>query len=109
MSGERVWQRATVVLCLLLAAVVGVWHWRVPGASAAIGALLTLPLVLAIPGLAAGRRYTYQWMSLALAVYAGYGVTEAVANPAARTWASAAALLSGLLFITVVGRFRYAR
>ena len=109
MSSERVWTSATVALCLLLAAVVGFWHWRVPGASAIVGALLTLPLLLAIPGLAAGRRYTYQWMSLALAVYAGYAVTEAVANPPARAWASAAVLLSGLLFITVVGRFRYSR
>jgi uncharacterized membrane protein len=74
-----------------------------------LGALLTLPLLFAVPGLAAGRRYTYQWMSLALAVYAGYGVTEAVANPPARAWASATVLLSGLLFITVVGRFRYTR
>lgn len=109
MSRAGRWQQASVALCLLLAAVVGFWHWRVPGASALLGVLLTLPLLLAVPGLAAGRRYTYQWMSLALAVYAGYGVTEAVANPAARAWASAAVLLSGLLFIGVVGRFRYSR
>ena len=37
MSAERHWQRATIVLCLLLAGVVGVWHWRVPGACRQYG------------------------------------------------------------------------
>lgn len=109
MSAGVNWLRASGVLSASLAIVVVAWHWLVPGASGIIGLILAAPLLVALPGLLSGRRYTYQWMSLALAVYVGYAVTEAVANPAARMWASVAVLLACLMFIAVVGRIRYSR
>jgi uncharacterized membrane protein len=109
MSHNPGWQRAAGALSASLAAVMAAWHWLVPGASWIIGVITAAPLLIALPGLVSGRRYTYQWVSLALAVYAGYAVTEAVANPAARIWASVAVLLACLTFIAVVGRIRYSR
>ncbi len=109
MSAGSGWQRICAMLDACLAVLLLAWHWMVPGASWIMGLVLAAPLLIAVPGLLSGRRYTYQWMSLALAVYAGYAVTEAVANPAARAWASVAVLLASLTFIAVVGRFRYSR
>jgi hypothetical protein len=53
-----------------------------------VGAALTLPLVLGIPFLYAGRRRSYGWMTLGLAPSLVLGLTEVVANPAMRSWAA---------------------
>lgn len=111
MSGTagRTWERAAFGCCLALALVLVAWHATTAGTAPWLGLLLALPLLIALPGLARGRRYTYQWLSLALGVYAGYAVMESVANPVGRVWASVAALLACLSFVAVVGRFRYSR
>jgi len=46
-----------------------------PGGS--LVALKALPLALALPGLLAGRRYTYQWSSLLILAYFAEGATRA--------------------------------
>ena len=46
-----------------------------PGGS--LVALKALPLVLAFPGIAAGRRYTYQWSSMLALAYFAEGVMRA--------------------------------
>ena len=43
-------------------------------------ALKALPLVLALAGLLAGRRYTYQWSSLLVLAYFAEGATRAWAE-----------------------------
>ena len=46
-----------------------------PGGS--LIALKALPLALALPGIFAGRRYTYQWASMLILAYFAEGVTRA--------------------------------
>ena len=46
-----------------------------PGGS--LVALKALPLALALPGIFAGRRYTYQWASMLILPYFAEGVTRA--------------------------------
>ena len=40
-------------------------------------ALKALPLVLPLPGILRGRRYTYQWSSMLILAYFAEGVTRA--------------------------------
>jgi len=40
-------------------------------------ALKALPLVLPLPGILRGRRYTYQWSSMLVLAYFAEGVTRA--------------------------------
>src|SRR5690606_18396342 len=54
------------------------------------------PLVLAIPGLYRGRRYTFRWLALALVAYAGLAATEVVASLGTSVAASIA-LLAALI------------
>jgi uncharacterized membrane protein len=103
------WERAAFGFCLSLALVLIAWHATTAGTAPWLGWVLAAPLLIGLPGLLRGRRYTYQWLSLALGVYAGYAVMESVANPVGRPWASAAALLACLSFVAVIGRFRYPR
>jgi len=46
-----------------------------PGGS--LVALKALPLLLPLRGIAAGRRYTYQWSSMLILAYFAEGVTRA--------------------------------
>lgn len=49
--------------------------------------VFSLPLLAALPGLLAGRRYTHAWATLCVLPYLVVGVTEAVANAPMRGWA----------------------
>jgi uncharacterized membrane protein len=49
-----------------------------PGGS--LVALKALPLALPLPGVIAGRRYTYQWSSLLILAYFAEGATRAWAD-----------------------------
>ena len=49
--------------------------------------LFSLPLLIALPGLIAGQRYTYSWATLCVLPYFVVGVTESVANSLLRSWA----------------------
>ncbi|MGC3980266.1 MAG: DUF2069 domain-containing protein [Steroidobacteraceae bacterium] len=46
-----------------------------------------LPLLVALPGLLQGKRYTHAWATLCVLPYFVIGITEGVANVNLRTWA----------------------
>jgi uncharacterized membrane protein len=62
-----------------------VWLWL---------AGVELPLLLAVPGLLAGRPYTFAWLSLASLFYFGGALTDLIANPAGRHASLPATLLA---------------
>lgn len=78
-------------------------------------ALLTMPLLLPLPGMIRGKAYTYAWTSLMTLLYLTWILTELLANPAARivtypAFFSALMLFSGcLLFVRLDQRERAAR
>jgi uncharacterized membrane protein len=79
-----------------------------PGGS--LIALKALPLALALPGVASGRRYTYQWSSLLILAYLAEGVTRALAERgASQTLAALETLLSVVFFAAVVSYARLTR
>jgi uncharacterized membrane protein len=63
---------ALVALCLA-------WElWLAPlRPGGSLVALKALPLLLPLGGIAAGRRYTYQWSSMLILAYFAEGVTRA--------------------------------
>ena len=76
-----------------------------PGGS--LIALKALPLVLPLPGIFAGRRYTYQWSGLLILAYFAEGATRAWADAGpARMLAGLEVVLSLVFFAAAVS---YAR
>lgn len=49
-----------------------------PGGSALV--FKTLPLLLPLPGILRGRRYTYQWSSMLILLYLSEGVVRAMSD-----------------------------
>jgi uncharacterized membrane protein len=72
-----------------------------PGPRLAIAAVAALPLLLAVPGLVRGRRYTCQWLAVLLVLYAGAASVEVVAA-AGQAHAAALALLAALAELGLV-------
>lgn len=70
---------------------------------------LTLPLLIALPRLLAGHRRSYAWMTLAVTPYLIVAITEAVANPSQRAWASACLAIAFLLFVLLIAYLRVTR
>ena len=68
---------------LALIGVLLLWElWLAPiRAGGSWLALKALPLILAVPGLAKGRRYTSQWLSLALPFFMAEGIVRAWSEP----------------------------
>jgi uncharacterized membrane protein len=56
---------------------------------AAIGwsVVFSIPLLMCLPGLLRGNRYTYKWATLCVLPYFIIGITEGVANVSLRQWA----------------------
>ena len=97
-------------MAILVAALIG---WRV-SSGFSVGdvlliALLTLPLLFALPRLLAGHRRTYAWMTLAVTPFLIVGITEAVANPAERAWAGLCLITAFLLFVLLIAYLRLTR
>jgi uncharacterized membrane protein len=70
-------------------------------------ALKALPLVLPLPGILRGRRYTYQWSSMLILAYFAEGVTRSWAETGiSRSLALAEVVLSLAFFTAAVS---YAR
>jgi uncharacterized membrane protein len=100
------------VLVIVLAALCLAWElWLAPlrpGGSWI--ALKVLPLALALPGIVAGRRYTYQWSSMLVLAYFAEGVTRSWGERGgAQLLALAEVVLSVLLFAALVGYARLTR
>lgn len=114
MSNQALIARARIVVVstigILIAALV---IWRVQtGFSIGDGvliAVLTLPLLIALPRLLAGHRRTYAWMSLAVTPFLIVAITEAVANPAGRAWAGLCLVVAFLLFVLLIAYLRLTR
>lgn len=68
--------------------------------------LFALPLLLALPGLIKGKRYTHSWATLCVLPYFVVGITEAVANTEIRTWALLLLGASLLWFFALLGFLR---
>lgn len=68
--------------------------------------LFCLPLLVSLPGLSRGNRYTYKWASLCVLPYFIVGVTESVANVALRSWALLMLGLSLLWFFSMLAFLR---
>jgi uncharacterized membrane protein len=80
---------AAVATTVLLLALIARWALMAPSAARiVIAALVAIPLALGAPFLHGGHRRTYIWMTLALAPALILGLTEAVASPASRAWAT---------------------
>lgn len=73
------------------------------------GAILALPLAIALPFLYAGHRRSYAWLTLALAPSLVLALTEAVANPATRRWAAIVAFDLFTAFALCVAYLRATR
>lgn len=91
----------------LLAAWIAVGGLSTPRLLFAAGA--TLPLWLLLPALTRGHRRSYAAMSLCVVPYLVVALTELVANPAARPWASVMLSLSFTLFVLLVAYLRLTR
>ena len=79
-----------------------------PGGS--LVALKALPLALPLPGILAGRRYTYQWSSMLIRAYFAEGVMRAWGDGGlAGTLALAEVLLSLVFFAATVSYARATR
>lgn len=95
---------------LLIAALV-IWRastgWSI--GELVLIAVLTSPLLIAIPKLLAGNRRAYAWMTLAITPYIVVAITEAVANPASRVWAGLCLASAFLLFVLLIAYLRVTR
>ena len=70
-----------------------IWAWLIG---------VEIPLLLAVPGLLAGRPYTFAWLSLASLFYFGGARTDLIANPAERHASLPATLLALGIFVGCV-------
>ena len=102
---------AAAALAALLALCLAWELWLAPlRPGGSLIALKALPLALAFPGVASGRRYTCQWSSLLILAYLAEGVTRALAERgASQTLAALEALLSVAFFAAVVSYVRLTR
>jgi uncharacterized membrane protein len=98
-----------------LAALIGLclaWElWLAPlRPGGTLVALKALPLALPLPGLLAGRRYTYQWASLLILGYLAEGATRAWSDAGlSRALAGGEVALSVVFFAAAVGYARLGR
>ncbi|GLP94771.1 DUF2069 domain-containing protein [Paraferrimonas sedimenticola] len=66
-------------------------------------ALLVAPLLLPIPGILAGKPYTYAWSGFILCLYLCHGLTLLVIAPEARVFAS----IESILALTLIAAQSY--
>jgi uncharacterized membrane protein len=79
-----------------------------PGGSWMV--LKTLPLLLPLPGILRGRRYTCQWASMLILAYCAEGAVRAFGDGGrAATLASAEVILALIFFSSAIGYARLTR
>ncbi|MDK2123240.1 DUF2069 domain-containing protein [Parachitinimonas caeni] len=93
------------MLCLIT--VCAAWELRLaplrPGGSWL--ALKALPLLLPLPGLLKGRRYTYQWTGMLVLAYFTEGVMRAWGDKGLSQWLALAELTLALVVFTTSAMF----
>ncbi len=92
--------RAVAVAAALALIVLGAaWELRLAPTGSGTLAIKVLPLVLALPGLARARLYTYRWLSLAVWLYAAEGAVRVTSERGvSATLAAAELALAVVLF-----------
>lgn len=118
MNAEPTTLRATarargVVLALvgMLCAVLVAWHvsrYSTPTALLA-SLVLVVPWALPLRGLLGGNRRTYALTTMIVPLYVAYALMEVLANPGARAYAGAVALLGFALFFALIAFLRVSR
>jgi uncharacterized membrane protein len=98
--------RHTAVLRVVVLITHGLLILAFPVWLGATGALLALPLVLAMPGLWRRRAYTYAWSSLLVLLYLGGLLMEAFASPANKY---PALILAGVVVVEFCALVLYVR
>ena len=111
MSPANLARIAAIVLVLLFMLCL-TWESRLaplrPGGSWLV--LKALPLLMAIPGILQGRRYTFQWVSMLSIAYFAEGIVRGFSEPApASTLAAWELLLALALFASTVTYARRTR
>jgi uncharacterized membrane protein len=105
-------ERARVIvlaLLALLAAALLVWQRARLATGSVLPLLWLVPLLLPLPGLIRGRRYTYAWSTLLVIGYIALALTEIVAAPAGRLLTATILLVAFALFIALVMYLRATR
>ena len=64
--------------------------------------LLSLPLLIPLPGLLRDRLYTYRWVGFLMMIYFCVGISELVANPELRWFGLGTTICSILLFLASI-------
>jgi uncharacterized membrane protein len=102
---------AVIATMVTLMAGLIVWRTRsgVSAGDIVVIAVLTAPLLFALPRLLAGHRRTYAWMTLAVTPFLIVGITEAVANPSERVWAGLCLINAFVLFVLLIAYLRVTR
>ena len=85
-----------------------VWQLSIERSAARLAwaAVLTLPLWLPLPWLIRRARRAYAALTLCTIPYLVLGLTELMANPAARGWAQATLLLAFAAFAAAIAYLR---
>lgn len=78
--------------------IAGLWSWAGPLS----GALLVLPLLLAVPGLLKAKRYTAGWMTLLISGYVAALMSEAQAVPSRHDLALVFSAIAAFEFAALV-------
>ena len=109
-SQDRV-RVGSVVCTTLLVAIVIAWIIEPAVSILRIGtaAVVTLPLWAWAPALWRGSRKSFAAMTLCVVPYLVGALTELIANPAARVWASTALLVAFTLFVLLIVFLRLTR
>lgn len=107
LPGGRGPRTAVLLVWFALIAALLAWLLGMPGRGSWFTAILTtVPLLLPLPGLWQGRRYTHRWAAITLVPAMAWSLTELVANPAARVPAGMTALLGFLALAALVAVLR---
>ena len=106
MKAARLAAAGSLVALILLCMAWELWLAPLrPGGS--LMALKALPLALPLPGVVAGKRYTFQWASMLILAYFAEGVVRAWGERGAGQALAAAEIILSLFFF--VAAVTYAR